>query len=307
MALPFLRLPNSVVVIVGMLCIRCCSNWNGELYHNLTTAIVVGVVCVSLCVWKKNTDTFIFLSYLRISLWSFMIIVKRERERKRERKRSKNIFLHIFLCEKNCTLNTIWCEIGAPGFIIALYITINTLLSMWMFFFLFYIKSVYMMNVCEFLLGFWALCATSSTCSAQFSFISFIILSNFLAIVGTDVRIYTFHWAECTETVSRRSRCNYFCVVHFFVCSLLSLLFKLSYHSQVLLLKTLFFRCYCCWYCYLALKLSIDICYFHMWTFSAIAIQFDGIWFDMKKKKRNKIVGEIFVWNVWDKEDFQPI
>lgn len=106
------------------------------------------------------------------------------------------------------------------------------------------------------------------------NFFFILLFSSFLAIVGTDVRIHKIHWRdECTETISRRSRCNYFCVVHFFLCvRILSLLFKLSYHSQVLLLKTLFFSL-------LIFLFSLKIIHWHM-LFSHVNISAFSFWWN---------------------------
>lgn len=116
-------------------------------------------------------------------------------------------------------------------------------------------------------------CLHSSTCSAQF-FACVIIL-----IWQLSARMfgYTFHWDECNGIVSRRSTCNYFCVVHFFCCcccccccsSLLLLLFKLSYHSQVLLLMVLFSLL-------LMLLFSPKIIHWHMLHRSHVNISIDS-------------------------------
>lgn len=89
-------------------------------------------------------------------------------------------------------------------------------------------------------------------------FLLFLLLS-YLAIVGTDVRIYTFHWKMNDEFRNRRSwrsTCNYFlCAVHFFhvclgawVCAI-ALCIKLSFTSAYCLMALFWY------YSYLAHKL----------------------------------------------------
>lgn len=201
------------------------------------------------------------------------------------KKEKRNFSADIYLgLQKNEHASTsIWfaCEFGAPGFISTYKYNIIKFVFFFKFFITSSIETVWALHWWPFVYLF-----------GLISFFLLISYYSYLAIVGTDVRIYIplrwMHWDH-----SRRSTCNYFCVVLLFfagavVALILLLLFKLSYHSQVLLLMVLFSLL-------LILLLSPKIIHWCYFMFSHVNIsidmhllQWNGMEFHSKRKRRRK-------------------
>lgn len=204
-ALPFLRLLNSVVIIVGMLC-AVVYDWTvTKQLNKLPMLFYHNYNCSNRIEHRKNAK---YRHYCITHLYEFLCSLK-------SRKKEKPTFLPIFIVsakKKLCDSLWIWCA--------WLHCTVSSL---------YFIRMINAMWV-----PFWVFlwCRYSSTCSAQFFFRDpfFMCYYSYLAIVGLNaLRIHTYHRNECNETVSRRSRCNYFCRMHFFA----SLSFSLCFHCSL--------------------------------------------------------------------------
>lgn len=204
-ALPFLRLLNSVVVIVGMLC-AVVYDWTvTKQLNKLPMLFYHNYNCSNRIEHRKNAK---YRHYCITHLYEFLCSLK-------SRKKEKPTFLPILLCLQKKKLYAIRCEFGAPGFI-ALY-QVCTLFAWSM--------------RCEFLFGYSYGADIRLLARPNFFFRDpfFMCYYSYLAIVGMNaLRIHTYHLNECNETVSRRSRCNYFCRMHFFASLSLSLCFHCS-------------------------------------------------------------------------------
>lgn len=110
-ALPFLRLLNSVVIIVGMLC-AVVYDWTvTKQLNKLPMLFYHNYNCSNRIEYRKNAK---YRHYCIAHLYEFLYSLK-------SRKKEKPTFLPIFIVSAKKKLYAIRCEFGAPGFI-ALYL-----------------------------------------------------------------------------------------------------------------------------------------------------------------------------------------